>query len=497
MKKELSTIFSNLIRFMRKNAWTIFILLIFATIYSLVSLVNHYNFRTGAFDLGIYNNAIYDYSKFQINDNPVMNIEFDNVLSDHFSLLLIFFAPFRYIFGTYTLLIMQILCILFGGMGAYAFVLHLTKRKLYANLALIHFLSSFAIFSAISFDYHDNVVGAMFVPWVIYSFYKKQWRNTIVFSILVLISKENMSLWLGFVFAGLFILHFKDKASRRFAAGAIIVSFLYFITIMGVVMPALANEGKSYSHLKYGALGATYSDIFKTIFTEPKYVFSLLFENRGSEIYDGIKTELHYVIILSGGIALIYKPQFLLMLLPIYAQKLFHSDMVKWGINLHYSIEFTAILTIAAFLWIISSKLKPYIKTGAFITLVLASVIISFSVMDRRKAKWYDGTTTQFYKSKHYKQSINVDSVYHYMQFIPKDSKVCAHAILLPHLAFREKIYTFPHIRDAEYIALIPSSKNTWPYKAEGFKDQILKLKSDSTFTIAIDHTDFLLFKRQ
>ena len=83
------------------------------------------------------------------------------------------------------------------------------------------------------------------------------------------------------------------------------------------------------------------------------------------------------------------------------------------------------------------------------------------------------------------------------MQFIPKDSKVCAHAILLPHLAFREKIYTFPHIRDAEYIALIPSSKNTWPYKAEGFKDQILKLKSDSTFTIAIDHTDFLLFKRQ
>ena len=114
--QKIKAIVKSLYLFLRNNRWTILILLVFATLYSLVSIVNHYNFRTYAFDLGIYNNVIYDYSKFSLNDNSVMHIEFENVLSDHFSLLLMFFAPLRYLFGSYTLLVVQICSILFGGL---------------------------------------------------------------------------------------------------------------------------------------------------------------------------------------------------------------------------------------------------------------------------------------------------------------------------------------------------------------------------------------------
>lgn len=497
MGNKIKTQLKNAGVFLQKNAWTIFILLIFATLYSLISLVNHYNFRTYAFDLGIYNNVIYSYSNFSFNSNPVMHIEFDNVLSDHFSLLLMFFAPLRYIFGSYTLLIVQILAILFGGMGAYAFVLHLTKRKLYANLALVHFLSSFAIFSALSFDYHDNVVGAMFVPWIIYFFYKKEWRNTIFFSILVLISKENMSLWLGFVFAGLFLLHYKDKTSRRFAIGGVLVSFIYFVTIMGFVMPAIANEGKQYGHFKYSALGETPLEALGNIFQKPKHFFSLLFENPGNKAYDGIKTELHYVVLLSGGIALLYKPQFLLMLLPIYAQKLYHNEFVKWGINMHYSIEFTAILTFVLFVWILSWHRSTKFKTLFIVLFTLVSLITSFSVLDRRTSKWYSGVTTQFYKKKHYKQSFNVKQVHSYLGLIPDDAILVAQNNLVPHLAFREKIYTFPYVRDADYIVLIPSSKATYPLKEKQFIQKMNYYKTNPKFEVLIDVPEFLLIKRK
>jgi uncharacterized membrane protein len=495
-KSGLIDLKSSMIVFFKNYAWTILILLVFATLYSLVSLVNHYNFRTYAFDLGIYNNAIYDYSKFQVNNNPVMHIEFNNILSDHFSLLLIFFAPLRYLFGSWTLLLIQIFSILFGGMGTYFFVKHITNSKWIANLALIHFLSSFAIFSALSFDYHDNVVGAMIVPWVLLSFYKKQWRSVIIFSILVLISKENMSLWLSFVFAGLFLLKFKDKPSRRFALGGSIISIAYFMLIMGVVMPSLANEGKSYGHMKYDALGKTYGEILANVFERPKYLFSLLFENHGDATYDGIKTELHYVVLLSGGIALLYKPQFLIMLLPIYAQKLFHNSYVKWGINIHYSIEFTAILTIALFVWIIGWNKNTKYKSVFIILFTIISLLVSFSVLDRRKSKWYSGITSQVYKKKHYVQLFDVKKVHQLLDSVPDEVSVVAQNNLVPYLAFREKIYVFPYVRDAEYIALLPSSKNYYPLKKDSYEKKLDFFKNHKDFKVVIDDKDFVLIKR-
>jgi uncharacterized membrane protein len=483
--------------FFRKHSWTILIVLVFATIYSLMSFVNHYYFRTGSFDLGIYNNAIYDYSKFQVNDNPVMHKLFDNILSDHFSLLLIIFAPFRYIFGSYTLLIFQVLAILFGGLGAYKFVVFITHKKLLGRLALIHFFASWAIFSALSFDYHDNVVGAMFVPWVILFFFQKKWRWTALFTLLVLVSKENMSIWMVFVFLGLLLLKIKDKEMRRAAAIGSIFSLFYFIMIVGVVMPSLANDNRGYKYMAFSQLGESPSEIIMTLFKRPKFAFSLLFENYGNEIFDGIKTELHYVVLLSGGIALIYRPQFLVMLLPIYAQKLFNDGMTKWGINLHYSIEFTAILTIAFFYWITQSKLQHKYKTLFLGLGVLVSILISYSVMEKRKSKWYNGIKTCFYRERFYETNIDLKTVYSNLKALPDEARVCAQSILLPHLAMRERIYTYPHIRDAEYIVLLPVSNSHWPYKKEKYYKKLEELKADTAFQKIIDDGQVLLLKRK
>ncbi len=483
--------------FLRKHAWTILILLVFATIYSVISFVNHYYFRTGAYDLGIYNNAIYDYSKFQLNDNPVMHRLFDNILSDHFSLLLMVFAPFRYIFGTYTLLIFQILSILFGGVGAYLFVVHLTKSKLYGRLALVHFFVTWGIYSALSFNYHDNVVGAMFVPWVMLFFFQKKWRLTALFTLLVLVSKENMSLWMVFVFLGLLLLKIKDKEMRRVAIAGSIISLVYFIMVIGVIMPALASEGKGYSYLKYSVLGETPGEMLLTFFERPKYAFSLLFENPGHEIYDGIKTELHYVVLLSGGIALIYRPQFLVMLLPIFAQKLYNDSMVKWGLNLHYSIEFTAILTIAFFYWVTQSNIKKQYKT-LFLSLgVIVCIATTFTVMEKRESKWYNGVKTRFYRDRFYKTHIDVPKVYKHLEEIPDTARVCAQANILPHLAMRERIYTFPHLRDAEYVVFLTSSNNHWPYKKKRYWEKVNQFKNDTTYEKLVDDKEVLLLKKR
>ena len=60
----------------------------FAVVYSLLSLVNHYNFRTYAYDLGLMNNALYDYSHFQFNNATLLQPELKNYLSEHFELFI-------------------------------------------------------------------------------------------------------------------------------------------------------------------------------------------------------------------------------------------------------------------------------------------------------------------------------------------------------------------------------------------------------------------------
>ena len=82
---------------------------VFFVLYALISLLNHYFFRTYALDLGLYTNALYDYAHFRFNYSEVFKDHLENLLSDHFDLFLMLVSPFYYLFGTYTLLIVQII----------------------------------------------------------------------------------------------------------------------------------------------------------------------------------------------------------------------------------------------------------------------------------------------------------------------------------------------------------------------------------------------------
>src|ERR1700741_4493641 len=161
------------------------ILIVFFFVFSSISIVNHYNFRTYALDLGIYNNALYDFSHFRGNDYSIMDHMFKNILSDHFSLIPFLVSPLYWIFDSYTVLVFQIGIILFGSYGVYKLVQLKSNAKYIPELAMLHFLGIWGIYSALSFDHHDNIVAAMLVPWFFYYLQNNQRRKTIVFFILI------------------------------------------------------------------------------------------------------------------------------------------------------------------------------------------------------------------------------------------------------------------------------------------------------------------------
>lgn len=474
----------------------------FLLIYSLLSLVNHYYFRTYAFDLGIRNNAMFDYLHGHWNQATVMYPfkYFDNVLGDHFCLLPIFFAPFSWIAGSYTLLIIQILSVVWGGIGVYFLVAGLSNSKQLPVLAQLHFYLMWGVFSALSFDYHDNVIAAMLVPWYAYHLLKNENKAALIYLIIILISKENMALWMIFISSGFAVYAYKNIPVRRMSLIHAGVSALSFLLIMKVLMP-LAGNGQDYQHNSFSVLGDGPMDILKSAVLHPGKMFSLLFEVPDVAKYGdfiGIKAELHFFILAAGGIALIFRPQFLWMLLPVFGQKLFNDDFVKWGVLGHYSIEFVPILTIALYVWVSSFQKQKWILALAWIFLI-TNFLNTFSMLDRpTTSRYYLVSQLRLYHAKHYSREFEPQEAHKVLKMIPDDAAISANHVFVPRLAFRETIYTYPYIgKDTEYILLLKNSNDVYPLSRVESDAKLKALIENPDWTIQYESADLILFQNK
>ena len=477
---------------LQNNKWAITIIFSFGIIYSLISLVNHYNLRTFALDLGLYTNALYDYARFRFNDSLAFKDVPENLLADHFDLYLPLFSPLTYLFGTYTLLIVQIAAILLGAFGVYKLVKLWSPTGCFKYAALVYFLSYYSIFSALSFDYHSNVVGAVVLPWLFYFAYTGQWLKAWFVLIFICIGKENMSIWMLFVTLGLLFQFRKNKVARLHLMGMGVFSMIYTILILGIVMPAFASTGK-YPHFQYAVLGDSYKDALLYVITYPFESAELLFSNHSGDIkYDGIKTSFWKFTLLSG-LLLIRKPVYLFMLIPIIGQKLFHNNPSMWGVFSQYSIELAPIMAIGTYDVIRGMKNDKW-KNVLAILMVLLSIVVTGRLLDMKKDSLMD-LRFQFYKKKHYVKEYDLNDVKKALLIIPKDAHVSSQSHILPQIALRDKAYYFPTVLDAEYIIVSPV-ESSWPLKREEFIKQIDELRASPSWDLIVDTPSVLVFKR-
>lgn len=468
----------------------------FALIYCTISFLNHYLFRTNAHDFGIYNQALYDYAHFRINNNTVIDPSFGNILSDHFELLMMIVSPLYYLFGSYTLLIVQVAAILIGGQGIFLYIKLISGNKRLALAASIQFFLFFGIYSSLAFDYHNNVVGSMAVPWIFYFIQKDKWKQTIFCLVLFLISKENMALWGFFIFTGLMIKFRKDSKKLKWCGIFAFLSIAYFLVMVKVVIPSIGKPGIGYLHFRYAALGNNMGEAMMTIITKPFYAFKLLFVNQlGIPAGNFVKTELHLSILISGGILLFYRPYYLFMLLPIYGQKMFCDYYQYWGLGFHYSVEFIPIITIGAFT-IISEIEKQKIRRLLSYSMIVLTAAVTFRSCDNTFT-YFNRQKQRFYQGPHYSRSFGIKETYDALKLIPADVPLCAQDEFVPHLCFREKIYVYPLVEDADYIVL-NTDANFYPFETKKeFDTSIDTLRKSTEWENIYDKNMMQIFKRK
>lgn len=478
------------------------ILLIFSAIFSLISIVNHYLFRTYALDLGVYNHAVYSFAHFS---KPMFTLGLEgydiSFWGTHFSPITILYTPFYPVFGSYTLLIIQIAAILFGGFGIYRYSVEKLNDQMMSILTLLIFLGTWGIYSALSFDFHNNVVGAMLIPWFIYFLNNKNFKASIIFFVLIISTQENIALWMifiiiSFITGGLISKRYRnDVKSLYFHLSLLALSVLYFLVVILIVMPHLNQQTPQF--FRYSFPGNSFPEIVASVIREPGKAIKLFLSAPSSpEIAHGIKGELHLMVLLAGGVFLIYKPHYLIMLIPVYAQKMLSNDPVLWGINMQYSIEFVPVISLCLIDSLASLNIRRNAITGILIAVMISAFASNIKTMFKRRSQWYQITNTVFWQRDHYLSGLDLNEVYSTIRLIPEKVAVSASSPLIPHLCNREKIYQFPVVRDAEYIAVFKGSRGIYPLGAEGLKEKIELYKNSSGYRIVSENKDIILFRK-
>ena len=470
------------------------VLAVFGVAYALLSLVNHYLFRTYAYDLGIYNQALWDYAHLRLGPSSVMR--YNNLLGDHFTLVQPLFGPLFWLFGSYTLLVVQIVLMLGGGLGAYRLHrLRTQDAQPGAALALlVLFLSTWGIYSALAFDYHDNVLAAMLLPWLFYWLEADRRGRAAVAAVLMAASKENMALWLVFIGLGLAVLHWRTPTRRRWALGVALGAGVYVAVVVKLIIPALGAGDAYLYQQQYAALGSTASEVARTLFTRPGYVLGLLFTNHiASPDGNYVKLELHTMVLLSGGLALLRRPAYLLMLAPIYGQKLLSGNVMHWGLNYQYSIEFVPVLHAAVSHWLVGLDARRARRWATGVAaLALVATVVSMQV---RRSPYYDKAAAKFFSGRHYQREFDAGAVHRGLALIPANARVSATAPLVPHLAARPYIYQYPYVADADYVAVLRQYA-TYPLTPAELEAQLAAYQAGGRWQVLTTAGPLLVLRR-
>jgi len=431
-----------------KHRLPVGILLFFSVFYILISLVNHFCFRTYGLDLGMFNQAMYQFYHFE-NAQFTQGVKGDVIpyLGDHFSVLTVLLSPLQFLGGSITLLILQIVVLIWS---AWMLNLLLLRRDWVVTdraLIMVLYLSMWGVVAAMSYDFHMNVIAAFLLIPCIYFFLEKKLKAMWLVFLLMLLTKENTALWLFFVFTGLAWIHRSDKGLKKTVLLLSIISIVYFMVVVGIVMPWL-NAGKIAGPLKDHFLGGHESllDFIYYQVSHPVEFIDGLLRNSEGKIASTKLTTIQFFCF-AGGLLLFFRPVYLWMVLPIFLQKFLSNNSMMWDVKYQYSVEFAPIIILGVIALTELRSLKRY-------RLIIVSMVMVSSIYWTMREVVLRDVRSNVFAAEHYQPSINREAFREIEASIDNKAILSVSSHLSPHVSERSVVYVWPVVKDAQYVLI-------------------------------------------
>lgn len=500
---------SKKIKFELKSDIFIYLLIGLAILmYSTLSIVRHQNFGSFTMDLGGYDQAVWNFSQFnlpltsvyadkisngevditQYNSDSIKQF-FPNMLSDHFEPIMAIVSPIYWIWDDVgALLIVQAIIVCLGAWPIYM----IAKKKLKSVALGLCFAVSYLFFIgvqvAIEFDWHPLVMVPTLLAFMFYFLEEKRYRALYITTFLALFSKEVVSLYVFFFGLYAYIV----KKERKTGIILMLSGIAWFVLIINFLIPVVFH--RTYGHISaYSNLGNGAGQILLTIIQNPFYVLNTLFSPSS-------KISSWFGIFGSMGFLSFLSPATLIAAVPMIGEKfLTTSKESLWVMWWHYTITITPVLVISAIYGV--NNLKKIFKTNfdwvrfGTIIVVLSTFTVSFFFYKDQpfKAPLYKLFSASFYDPNR----ADIDDFYELAKLIPDEASVATQDTLLPHLAHREQIYRIhPTIPAVDYV-VIDTYDGYWPWTKEDINRIVGEFKSNPDYTLKANKGDVYLFERK
>ncbi len=465
------------VRYYRLIGWLIFGAGVF---YVLAGLSLHYNFRTSAFDLGIYDQTLWMMSKKASLGNTLNG--FGSAFGAHFQPILFLLAPFYWLFGrAETLIFVEIIVNVLAALAVW----RISSRHFSNSLLCFSMVFAYLFFvgtqKALAYPFHPSSFIAPLMLFAFDYFEQRKWLWHGLFMGLVMATKENSGLYVACF--GFFIL-VSQKKYWKLALFYMTAGLVWMWSVVNLIMSKI-NSVK-YNFFTFEEIGADSGEFVKTFLSNPLYVFKVMFGNSAK-----LWTIFSYLA--GGGFLMIFTPYVFLML-PNFVEKMLSSRPEMWGTTFHYGgpMAFGFIISLIFGIERLAGLLedrklwsKQKILAGAALFIVLCTSIL---IVNQQ-------TLVSGYLRGLIKNEINAGSAVDLREKICDYAKVSAQGPIVPHFSGREFIYDFPNVRDAEYVILDPLL-DAWPVGQQYVLDAIESYKNSPQWQVYYQKDDFWVFRR-
>ena len=402
------------------------LVLAFTLVYSLIGLLRHWRFGSNAFDLGIFDQAIWLASRFAAPASTVSG--FPNVLGDHFSPILLLLAPLYWIAPRpETLIVAQ--AILFG--LSIVPVARFLRRRLDPTPTLL-LAGAYGMFwglqRAAGFDVHEVAFAPLLVAALIVAIDERKWPLMWASAVAIALVKEDLFPLL--VFAGVYLgLRGEPRRGALLAIG----SLAAFVLVVQVIAPALSPSG--YQH----------AGSFTEAVRQPWRIPALLVTPTA---------KLYTVLMWLAPFALLPLASPLSILLIAFALvRLLSSSPAHWGTSFHYSAPLAPVLAMSAadgLAWITSRSASESgrRRTQAWLS---GSCLLLSLFLPGHQPFW-----KLFDPDSYRAEEIHLAGR-RAVAAVPPAASVVAQGMVVPHLSRRREIYVLqPGAPEADVVIACP-----------------------------------------
>jgi len=397
----------------------------------------HFQIQSSAFDLGIFDNLLFNTIKGRFFESPVMfGPGHHNSISTHAEYLMVLFAPiYAIVPRPETLLVIQ--AVLLGTAGIPLYLFARTMLTAWPSVVLVlGYLLCGPLHGAQFYDFHWLTLCPFFYFWLFYAIASRKNWLCVLMTLLLFALREDIAVGTAFLGTFLFITGLRVRLGIILAA----VSAVWFVINKFVIMPWAGPWWFDTIYVELFADGKSgYGNVIKTLISNPFYALSTFV--RGPK--------LAYALHMLAPLAFlpVRRLAFWLLLVPGGAFTLMTTGY--WptlAISFQYTTHWIPFLFACAAMGLYrirqghDGQVRMVAATGTVLVLLLSHSYNFGGILQRESFVGGFGRVSFDMSSSSRERYAELRSV---VDKIPAEASVVATESLNPHISTRKEAYVF------------------------------------------------------